>query len=643
MNLKNKLTLLMLLLFSGVLIAQTGSVIKGTVVSATDNIPIPGVNVIIVGTSTGVSTDFDGNYEIKANKGDVLQFSYIGFSSQTVIVGAQTSINVTLSENLSELDEVVVIGYGDQKKTTVTSALTEVSGKDIQDLAVSRVEDALQGRVAGLRIQVVSSEAGGDPRITLRGPGSITGSSSPLIVVDGLVLGTEPDILASIDNNNIESISVLKDASSVAIYGSRGANGVILVTLKKGVVGKTQFSYNTFTGYRSSKINDNFNSSIADERARLDGLSDVVNAIPLDSPNYDRVINDYNTTYAELEAMEFIASLGEGEQNLQEQIFNGGFVKNHALAVRGGTELTKYSGSLGYLEDEGIALQDNFKKYNARIKIDSKSKNQKIRFGVNMRVNYNDQDRLPSRFIDPIRQYGFVPLYLNEDHLKYITQSDPGDAGLQFQNIGVGSYGFSRAFDHVFTRDPNNPRAIARDPNTGLPLVSPLTSGGLTLSTTKNVHPLAHFLERSRLKNQINLNVSSYVDFKLAKGLNFRQMVSGVYRENKTNENDFVFGQENREQESYRLQRRDELNQYAFESTLKYKKGFGKHNFNTLLGFEYTNRDFYRQESEAVGYTDDFNTNIALADGGTTFTDNGTDKLVSYFGRLDYNYDEKYL
>jgi len=607
MNLKNKLTLLMLLLFSGVLIAQTGSVIKGTVVSATDNIPIPGVNVIIVGTSTGVSTDFDGNYEIKANKGDVLQFSYIGFSSQTVIVGAQTSINVTLSENLSELDEVVVIGYGDQKKTTVTSALTEVSGKDIQDLAVSRVEDALQGRVAGLRIQVVSSEAGGDPRITLRGPGSITGSSSPLIVVDGLVLGTEPDILASIDNNNIESISVLKDASSVAIYGSRGANGVILVTLKKGVVGKTQFSYNTFTGYRSSKINDNFNSSIADERARLDGLSDVVNAIPLDSPNYDRVINDYNTTYAELEAMEFIASLGEGEQNLQEQIFNGGFVKNHALAVRGGTELTKYSGSLGYLEDEGIALQDNFKKYNARIKIDSKSKNQKIRFGVNMRVNYNDQDRLPSRFIDPIRQYGFVPLYLNEDHLKYITQSDPGDAGLQFQNIGVGSYGFSRAFDHVFTRDPNNPRAIARDPNTGLPLVSPLTSGGLTLSTTKNVHPLAHFLERSRLKNQINLNVSSYVDFKLAKGLNFRQMVSGVYRENKTNENDFVFGQENREQESYRLQRRDELNQYAFESTLKYKKGFGKHNFNTLLGFEYTNRDFYRQESEAVGYTDDFN------------------------------------
>ena len=643
MNLKNKLTLIILLLFSGVLIAQTGSLIKGTVLSATDNIPIPGVNVIIVGTTTGVSTDFDGNYQINAKKGDVLQFSYIGFTSQTVIIGTQKSVNVSLTENLSELDEVVVIGYGDQKKTTVTSALTEVSGKDIQDLAVSRVEDALQGKVAGLRIQVVSSEAGGDPKITLRGPGSITGSSSPLIVVDGLVLGTEPDILASIDNNNIESISVLKDASSVAIYGSRGANGVILVTLKKGVVGKTKFSYNTFTGYRSSKLNKNFNSSIADERARLDGLSGVVDAIPLDSPNYERVLNDYNTTYAELEAMEFIASLGEGEKNLQEEIFNGGFVRNHALAVRGGTELTSYSGSLGFLEDEGIALVDNFKKYNARIKIDSKSKNKKIRFGVNMRVNYNDQDRLPSRFIDPIRQYGFVPLYLNEEHLKYVTQRDPGDAGLQFQNIGVGSYGFSRAFDHVFTKDPNNPRAIARDPNTGLPLVSPLTSGGLTLSTTKNVHPLAHFLERSRLKNQINLNVSSYVDFKLAKGLNFKQMVSGVYRENKTNENDFVLGQENREQESYRLQRRDELNQYAFESTLKYKKGFGKHNFNTLLGFEFTNRDFYRQESEAVGYTDDFNTNIALADGGTTFTNNGTDKLVSYFGRLDYNYDEKYL
>ncbi|GAA4232793.1 TonB-dependent receptor [Postechiella marina] len=631
------------MLFFNIALFAQNKTIKGSVVSATDNIPIPGVNVVVLKTTNGASTDFDGAYKIEAKSGDVLQFSYIGFVTKTIIVGDQNTINVALDEDISALDEVVVVAYGDQKQKNVTSALTKVSGKDLENISVSRVEDALQGKVAGLRIQAVASEAGGDPKITLRGPGSITGSSSPLIVVDGIVLGTDADILGSIDNNDIDSISVLKDASSVAIYGSRGANGVILVTLKKGVVGKTSFSYNTFTGYKYANNNDNFNTSIADERARLDGLQSVVNGISPDSQNYDRIIGDYNSAYAELEAMDFIAGLGGGENNWQDEVFNGGIIRSHSLAVRGGTELTSYAASLGYLEDEGIALTDNFEKYNARIKVDSKSKNKKIKFGANLNVNYNDQDKLPARFTDPLRQYGHLPLYLNEDHLDYITQSDPGDAGAQFENIGVGSYGFSRAFDHVFTVDPNNPRAIARDPNTGLPLVSDLTSGGLTLSTTKNVHPLVHFLERSRTKKKLSLNASSYVDFELAKGLNFRQTISGVFRHNKSNEADYLFGQENREQESYRLERRDELNQYAFESIIKYKKSFGKHNLNSVFGFEYTQRDFYRQESEAVGYTNDFNNNIALADGGTTYTDNGTDKLVSYFGRLDYNYNEKYL
>ncbi|MFV9552430.1 SusC/RagA family TonB-linked outer membrane protein [Algibacter sp. PT7-4] len=648
MNLKTKLFFTVLLIFNITVFAQTATVVKGAVVSATDNIPIPGVNVIVLNTTKGASTDFDGVYQIEVKDGDVLQFSYVGYVTQNVIFSNQKTINVALVEDIAQLNEVVVIGYGDQKEKTITSALTKVDGKDLENISVARVEDALQGKVAGLRIQTVASEAGGDPKITLRGPGSITGSSAPLIVVDGIVLGTDADILASIDNNDIDSISVLKDASSVAIYGSRGANGVILVTLKKRVSGKTKFSYNTFIGYKYANKNENFNTSIADERLRLDGLQSVVDGISVDSPNYDRIIGDYNSAYAELEAMDFIASLGDGEKNWQDEVFNGGIITSHSLAVRGGTELTSYTGSLGYLEDEGIALTDNFKKYNARIKVDSKSKNKKIKFGASLNVNYNDQNKLPARFTDPLRQLGHVPLYLNEEHLKYVTNfsTDVGvstDAGKLFENLGVGSYGFSRAFDHVFTQDPDNPRQILRDPTTGLPVASDLTSGGLTLSTTKNVHPLVHFLERSRTKKKLSLNASSYIDFQLAKGLNFRQTVSGVFRHSKNNDFDYLYGQENRDQESFRLERRDELNQFAFESLLKYKKSFGKHDFNSVFGFEYTQRDFYRQESEAVGYTNDFNNNIALADGGTTYTDNGTDKLVSYFGRLDYNYNEKYL
>lgn len=647
MNLKNKLSLISLLFFNIVVFAQNKTV-SGQVVSATDNLPIPGVNVVIMNTTTGTTTDFDGNFELKVKSGDVIQFSYVGFVTQLLTFKDQQKIKIALAEDLEKLDEVVIIGYGDQSAKKVTSAMTMVDAEEIENFSVARVEDALQGKVAGLRIQTVASEAGGDPRITLRGPGSITGSSAPLIVVDGIVLGNDADLLGTIDNNNIESISVLKDASSVAIYGSRGANGVILVTLKSGVAGKTTFSYNTFTGYRYSLNNTNFNTTIAQERARLNSLQDQVSAILPTSPNFERINNSYESTYAELEAQDFIASLGGGELNLQDEVLPGGFIKNHSLSARGGTELTNYAATLAFLEDEGIALTDNFKKLNASIKVDSKSKNGKIKFGTNLRVNYNDQDRLPARFTDALRQYGEIPLYLNEEHLKYVTQfstavGTPTDAGKQFENLGVGSYGFSRAFDHVFTRDPNNPRSILRDPLTGLPVISPLTSGGLTLSTTTNVHPLVFFLERSRQKKQLNLNASSYVDFKLASGLNFRQTVSGVFRHNKTNDADFLLGQENRDQEAFRLERRDEANQYAFESTLKYKKSFGKHNFNSILGFEYTRRDFYQQESQAVGYTNDLNNNIALADGGTTFTDNGTDKLVSYFGRIDYDYNDKYL
>lgn len=643
MNLKNKLALVVILLFSITAMTQNGIVLKGTVVSAQDGIPIPGVNVIVVGTTRGTTTDFDGKYEINVQQGEAVQFSYLGFVSQTKLVDGDGALNVSLSEDVSQLDEVVVIGYGDQKEKDITSALTKVDAKDIKDRSVARVEDALQGKVAGLRIQVTSSEAGGDPKITMRGPGSITGSSAPLIVVDGVVLGTDPDILGSIDNNNIESLSVLKDASSVAIYGSRGANGVILVTLKEGVEGQTKFSYNTFTGYKFATNNDNFNTTIAQERSRLDGLQGQVSAIDPSSPRYADINRYYDTAYAELEAMEFIASLGGGETNWQDEIFNGGVITSHSLAVRGGTELTSYTASVGYLEDEGIVLTDNFQKLNARIKVDSKSKNKKIKFGANISANYNDQVRVPTRFTDPLRQYGHLPLYLNEEHMKYITQSDPGDAGFQFENIGVGSYGFSRAFDHVFTQDPNNPRAINRDPVTGLPTVSPLTSGGLTLSTTKNVHPLVHYLERDRIKRKLNLNTSAYMDFKLAKGLSFRQTISGVFRHGKNNNNDYFYGQENRDQEAFRLEARDEFNQYAVESLLKYNRSFGKHSFNSVFGFEFTQRDFYYQSTEAVGYTDDFNNNIAIADAGISYTDNGTDKLVSYFGRLDYNYDEKYL
>ena len=188
MSLKIKFFLVGLLLSNIQLFAQQTFTVSGTVTDA-QQMPIPGVNIIILNTTSGTQTDFDGNFSLSVSDGEVLQFSYIGFSSQTVVVAGQTNLNIVLQEDVSQLDEVVVIGYGDQKQKNVSSALTKIGGEELENFAVARVENALQGKVAGLRIQTTSSEAGGDPQITLRGPGSITGSSSPLIVVDGIVLG----------------------------------------------------------------------------------------------------------------------------------------------------------------------------------------------------------------------------------------------------------------------------------------------------------------------------------------------------------------------------------------------------------------------------------------------------------------------
>jgi TonB-dependent SusC/RagA subfamily outer membrane receptor len=249
MNIKTKLTLIALLFFNMMLFAQSETVIQGVVTAESDGIPIPGVNVIVVGTSNGVSTDFDGNYEIKAKEGDVLQFSYVGFKTKTVIVGNRSTVNVALAEDIAALDEVVVVGYGSLKKSTVTSAISTYKNENLEQLPVARVDQALQGKIAGVNISNTSSAAGEDPVIRIRGQASINASPDPLVVLDGQPI---EDGLASINMADVESISVLKDASSAAIYGSRGANGVILVTTKSGTDKKTSYSFNHSIGFKSA-------------------------------------------------------------------------------------------------------------------------------------------------------------------------------------------------------------------------------------------------------------------------------------------------------------------------------------------------------------------------------------------------------
>ncbi|MEP4947027.1 MAG: carboxypeptidase-like regulatory domain-containing protein, partial [Flavobacteriaceae bacterium] len=205
MNLKLKLVLIVILLTNIQLFAQDSYSLSGNVTDA-NNVPIPGANVVILNTTRGTQTDFDGNYAIQVSNGDVLSFSYIGYASQQVIVNGQATINISMAEDLSELDEVVVVGYGTQKKSTITGSISKVVNETLDQIAVSRVDDALIGQVSGVNIQATNAEAGGAPTITIRGVGSIAADSGPALVVDGIVVSS--DFLGNLDMNDVESFEV---------------------------------------------------------------------------------------------------------------------------------------------------------------------------------------------------------------------------------------------------------------------------------------------------------------------------------------------------------------------------------------------------------------------------------------------------
>ena len=251
MKLKSNLILIMVLLLNVSLFAQDSFTVSGTVTDGT-NQPLIGVNVLKVGTAVGTITDLDGKYEIEVSNGDVLEFSYTGYTNQSVTISNQTVVDITLSEG-ALLDEVVVVGYGTRKKSHNTGAISQVGGDDVAAIQAARVDDALAGKLPGVLIQNQDGAPGADPKIQIRAASSISGDSNPLIVVDGYPISGS---LATVNPNDIESLEVLKDAASAAIYGSRGANGVILVTTKKGKSGKPTISYNAYAS-TSSKYRGN--------------------------------------------------------------------------------------------------------------------------------------------------------------------------------------------------------------------------------------------------------------------------------------------------------------------------------------------------------------------------------------------------
>lgn len=352
--------LLFLLLFSISIFAQQKT-IKG-VVTADNGTPLIGVSILQKGTTNGVNTDFDGNYEITLVAGkETLIFSYLGYSKSEVVVGDRTTLNVTMQEDEQALDEVVVIGYGSQKKTDITGSVASVKSEDLDKAVYSTVDQLLQGRAAGVTVTSSSGEPGAPSSIRIRGNNSLSANNSPLYVVDGIPISGTPQITPQ----DIENLEVLKDASATAIYGSRGANGVILVTTKRGKLGKSEITF--YQNTTISEVRNTYDVLQGQQYAEFRNEANLDlnpnNAIPFPDPQQ----------YA-----------GQGF-NWQDEILRNGIRQEYGLNVSGGSDQTRYFVSANLLEDKGVVVGSKYRRGTFRTNLDTKLFEDKL--GVKIRLS----------------------------------------------------------------------------------------------------------------------------------------------------------------------------------------------------------------------------------------------------------------
>ncbi|MDW7692622.1 TonB-dependent receptor [Flammeovirgaceae bacterium SG7u.111] len=409
--------------------AMAQKVVSGTIKDPVGS-PLPGVNIIEKGTSNGTISDVDGKFSLSVpEKGSTLIFKYIGFQTQEVEIGSQTTLDIVLQENFTELTEVVVVGYGDQIKKNLTGKVESVSGKSLEDVPVATFEQALQGRAAGVQITSQTGKVGGGINIRIRGTSSISASNEPLYVIDGIPVTTnsqsltssQTNPLADINFNDIESIEVLKDASAAAIYGSRGSNGVVLITTKQGSAGKTQMNFNAQYGIsKPTNKRDFLNASqyveLNREAAYNNDLADGID--PINNPD------EYEDSWLEyMEGnMDFLSGHLDWREELandpnwagtnwQDQAFQDASFQNYDLSAQGGNGKTNFFASGSYSDQDGILIGNSFQRVSGRLNL-THDISEKVDLGLNVGISRSENKRVTddNEFSTPIQLVAQSPL-----------------------------------------------------------------------------------------------------------------------------------------------------------------------------------------------------------------------------------------
>ena len=419
--------LFLFFLFCGFLLPVVAQqkTITGTVTGSEDNLPVIGATVLIKGSSTGSLTDLNGKYSIVGQPGATIEFRYVGMKTKEVVIGASNVYDITLEYDLVGVNEVVVVGYGTQIKSKVTGSISKVDGNTLKNIPVPTVEQALQGKTAGVFIESVNGKSTGTTNMRIRGASSITATNQPLFVVDGIPLTTEAlnqsgaviNPLTSINFNDVESIDILKDAASSAIYGSRGANGVVLITTKKGISGATKLNFTIQSGYNEASHKRKFMNATQYVKYFEEAAynSDLLEGLdPINNPD------DYDDSWLAFARGRFRRYSGWAtytdpalavNTDWQDQAFQKGKIFSADMSAQGGTDKLKYFTSLSYNNSNGILVSNGIEKISARLNVDNKvSKLIDLGFALSLNRTKIDQVSADNAFSSPMQLVALSPI-----------------------------------------------------------------------------------------------------------------------------------------------------------------------------------------------------------------------------------------
>lgn len=360
------------------------------VVTDEANVPLPGVNIVIKGTATGTTSDFDGKFSLNVDSGDVIVFSYVGFKPQEINYTGQSTLNIALSEDAAVLDEVVVIGYGSVKKEDATGSVDVVSSKDFNKGAILSTDQLLSGKAAGVRITTDGGSPDSAPNIRIRGGASLNANNNPLIVIDGVPIGNDnpagvSNPLALVNPNDIESFSILKDASAAAIYGTRASNGVIIITTKKGTSGKTKFNFST-----------DVSVSQAGDGLDVMNSSEYVRFIQQYHPNYaDRLGVDVNMVTSNAPVVQTINGRAIYDTDWRDAVYRTAFTSNTNFSASANLfDKIPFRGSIGYSNAEGIVKTDDYERISGALKLNPKLLDDNLKIDMNAKFTYANKNAI---------------------------------------------------------------------------------------------------------------------------------------------------------------------------------------------------------------------------------------------------------